>query len=147
MQNLITTGSKRLVIAGDDEIAWASRKLDDVKWPDDTKAMAIYEGTRICATILYNHFTEHSCCIHIATDGKKNWATRGMLYGIFALPFLQCGHRCITAPIAERNIDAQILVLKLGFKFEGRRLHALGDDNELLFGMSREGCFWIGDKG
>lgn len=146
MSDILTIANKRLAIAGESEIAWASERLGGVVWPSDTCALAIYDGERLSAVTLYNVFLGASCSAHIVTDGRRDWANRGMLYGIFAFPFEQLGRRRITLPIAERNVDAQILALKLGFKFEGRLLHSLDDDNEVLFGMLREDCFWLKDK-
>lgn len=144
MQNLVVTGSKRLVIAGGDEIAWSADRLGIDEWPSDTRALAIYEGVRICAVILFNCFFDNATCsAHIVTDGKRDWATRGMLYGIFAFPFLHLGLRRVTAPIPSRNIDAVVNAVKLGFKFEGLLRHAHKDDDEVVLGMLRDECRWI----
>lgn len=143
MNDLNTRSALRIEIGGPTHLEWASRVLGGVNWPSDSRCIVIMGGENVRAVVVYNMWMEHSCCIHIATDGRRNWATRGTLYGIFALPFLANNLRRVTVPIAERNVDAQILVLKLGFKFEGRLLNALSNDNEVLFGMLRENCIWI----
>ncbi len=143
MEPLIVTGMKRLVIAGDDEIAWAAERIGGVVWPRDTQALAIYDGDELSAVTLYNMFMDASCSAHIATNGKRSWATRGMLYGIFAFPFLQLDLRRITAPIAASNKPAIINAINLGFQFEGRLIHARAHDDEIVMGMLREECIWI----
>jgi hypothetical protein len=136
----------RLEIGGPTHLEWASRRIGGVNWPGDSQCLAIMGEDFVRAVVVYNLFMECSCCAHIATNGQRNWATRGMLFGIFSFPFLQLKLRRITLPIAERNVEAQILALKLGFKFEGRLLNATEDDNEVLLGMLREDCIWIKDR-
>lgn len=131
-----------------DHLAWAASvvRAEDWPWGDDACCLAIQSGEKLRAVIVFDHFTKTSCCAHIATDGTRSWATRGMLFGMFSLPFLSANVRCVTLPIAERNIPAQILALKLGFKWEGRRFGALRDDNQLIFGMQKDDCIWIREE-
>ena len=124
-------------------LTWAAERIGIARWPDDSKGLRVTRDGQIKAVLVYNTFMDETCCIHIATDGKRDWANRGILFGIFAYPFLQLGLRRVTAPIASRNIASQILVIKLGFQFEGRLIGARRDnDDEILFGMLRERCFW-----
>ncbi len=123
-------------------LAWAAEKIGINRWPDDSQAVHVTRDGEMKAVVVYNTFFDVSCSAHIATDGKRDWANRGVLFGIFAYPFIQCDLRRITLPIASRNISAQILALKLGFVFEGRLVGARKDDDEILFGMLRERCIW-----
>ena len=124
-------------------LAWAAERIGIDRWPADSQALRVMRGDQIKAVVVYNSFFDSTCSAHIATDGRRDWANRGALFGIFAYPFLQCGLRRITLPIASRNLSAQILALKLGFQFEGRLLNARADDDEIVFGMIREKCIWI----
>ena len=63
--------------------------------------------------------------------------------GLFAFPFLHCGHERMTFTIAERDVATQILALRLGFKFEGVMRKATGTDNHVVMGMTRDDCIWI----
>jgi hypothetical protein len=137
--------SLRLEIGAPEHLDWAARRIGEaVNWGDDACCLAIVDHTeKISGVVVYNLFMKHSCCAHIATDGRRNWATRGMLYGIFSFPFVQLNLDRITLPIAEKNKDAQVLAVKLGFSWEGRLMRSLGDDNEVIFGMLREDCIWI----
>ena len=65
-----------------------------------------------------------------------------MLYGIFAYPFEQCGLRRVTAPISSKNKASLILVIKLGFMFEGRLVNGCTDGDQVIMGMLREDCPW-----
>lgn len=138
--------SLRLEKGGPEHLAWAAHRIGEptLRWLDDSLALAILDRTeKIRGVIIYNMFMQHGCCAHIATDGRRDWATRGMLYGMFAFPFVQMKLDRVTLPIANKNIEAQVLALKLGFKFEGRLRNGLGDDDEILMGMIREDCIWI----
>lgn len=147
MEHVIEHRGLRLVIGDQSHLDWAADRLGGIRWPADSCSLAILgpDADPIRAVVVYNYFTETSCCAHIATNGRKDWATRGMLYGIFALPFLHNRLNRVTLPIADDNKDAQILALKLGFGFEGRLRAGPQGADEILFGMLRENCIWIGD--
>jgi len=123
-------------------LAWAAERIGLDRWPADSQALRVTRDEQIKAVVVFNTFFDVSCCAHIATDGQRDWANRGVLYGIFAYPFLQLGLRRLTLPIASQNVPAQILALKLGFGFEGRLINGRADDDEILLGMLRENCIW-----
>lgn len=142
----MTAGNRTLSIAqGVGYFMWARDRIGfSGEWPKDSVALKITdEASAVKAVIVYNHFHEASCCAHVATDGSKNWATKGMLYGVFYYPFVQMNLRRVTFPIAEKNIKAQMMALRLGFHFEARLLDGCIDDNEVIMGMLRAECPWI----
>lgn len=144
MENAAPSNALKMSVATADDLAWAAQRLALKAWPSETKGLAIRAGDTLRAVTAYNHFYDgKTCSIHIATDGSRQWATRGMLYGIFAYPFEQCGLRRVTAPISSANKASLILVVKLGFQFEGRLLNACKDGDQVIMGMLREDCSWI----
>jgi len=144
MENAAPNTALKMSVATADDLAWAAQRLALSCWPDETKGLAIRAGDTLRAVTAYNHFYDgKTCSIHIATDGSRQWATRGMLYGIFAYPFEQCGLRRVTAPISSANKASLILVIKLGFQFEGRLIGARKDGDEVIMGMLREDCPWL----
>lgn len=125
-------------------LAWASKVMrEDNVWSDDSRPIGVLDDGRLCGVIVYNDFTEAACSAHIATDGTRAWATRSTLAGIFAFPFIQLRKRRITAPIPASNTAAVVNAVKLGFRFEGRLLHSLPDDDQIILGMIREECPWL----
>jgi hypothetical protein len=133
----------RVSVADEDDLLWAAALLH-VEWPEGSTGLVIRQGDKTKAVIVYNCFFDNATCsAHIASDSGKTWATRNILYGMFAYPFLQLGLRRVTLPIAAKNVSAQVLALKLGFKPEGFLRHARIDDDEIVYGMIREECPWI----
>lgn len=146
MKPLLSDAGLRLVTGDRAHLDWAGERLGGIAWPADSCSLAIEDDQGPRGVVVYNYFTETSCCAHIATNGRRNWATRAMLFGIFALPFLHHRLNRVTLPISVRNVPAQILALKLGFQFDGRLRNAQSDGDEVLFGMLRDDCFWIKDS-
>lgn len=143
METLAEHNGLRLVIGNSSYQAWAGDRLGVDKWPDDARSLAVSGPDGVRCVVVYNWFTDQSCYVHVATNGKKNFATRGMLYGLFAFPFIHCGHRRITFTIAEKDVQTQVLAKRLGFKFEGVMRDALPGDNHVVMGMTRDDCIWI----
>ena len=129
----------------DDLLAWAAEKMGspNMQWAPDTATIGVERGDALCAVAAYNIFSGSGCCAHIATDGSRAWASRGILAALFAYPFIQCGLDRITLPISRKNIRSQILALKLGFSFEGRLARNHDGEDEILLGMLREECPWL----
>ena len=143
MNPLAEHSGLRLVIGNSSHLAWAGEKLGVGKWPDDARALAIEGSDGARCVVVYNWFTDNSCYAHVATNGERNFATRGMLYGLFAFPFIHCEHRRITFTIAERDVQTQVLAKRLGFRFEGVMRDAIPGDNHVVMGMTRDECIWI----
>lgn len=125
---------------------WAAdRIMPGLNWEPGTKAIGVLEGG-IRAVAAFNMFYDGSCSAHIATDGSRAWANRGVLRAWFEYPFQQCNLSRMTAPIAADNIAAQILALKMGFSFDGRQRAGFLGKDVVLLGMLRSECRWIGSE-
>ncbi len=129
-------------------LAWASdRIMPGLDWEPGTRAIGVLdEAGQIRAVAAYNMFYDGCCSAHIATDGSRAWANRGVLQAWFEYPFRQCGLSRMTAPVAADNVSAQILALKMGFSFEGRQRAGFLGKDVVLLGMLRSECRWIGSE-
>lgn len=132
---------RRIAVASADDFQWASSLLGNA-WPNDTKGIVVANGERRRALIGYNAFYDDGCTAHIVSDGSRSWVGRGVLYAMFAYPFLQCGLGRVTLTIPVANIDAQVFALRVGFSVEGRVRAARGADHA-LYGMLKNECMWI----
>lgn len=138
------SGGLKLIRGDESHLAWAAKRIGLSRWPSDSHCLAIEgeDGTR--CVVVYNLFTPTTCQAHIATNGLMNWATRGMLYGIFALPFLANNLLRINLPIAAKNKKAMKLAISLGFLPVASVHHGADDGGiECYFGMTRDECDWI----
>lgn len=125
---------------------FASRILD-VRYEhgDGCKAMAhLYDNGEIAAVAIFSRFSLHNLEMSIATDGKKQWATRRFLRCAFGYPFIQLKKRRVLGVIEEDNVAAIVLDTKLGYVREGRLRKWFGDKDGILMGMLKEECVWIG---
>ena len=143
METLVEQNGLRLVIGDASHLQWAGRRVGISHYPQDARCLAVEgaDGTR--AVVIYNDFTDVDCEMHIVSNGKKNFATRGMVFGFFALPFIKCGLSRVTTTIAQKNIAVQKRALDLGFRFEGVKMNGYADDNMVVMGMLRQDCHWI----
>lgn len=143
METLAEHNGLRLVIGDASHLAWAGERVGVSHYPPDAKTLVVEGPDGIRAVAIYNDFTDVDCEMHVVSNGAKNFATRGMIFGFFALPFLNCGLSRVTTTVAQRNVDVQKLALDLGFKFEGVKVNGYADDNMVIMGMTRDDCIWI----
>lgn len=136
---------KCLVYGAEAELcAWASERIGQGDlWPADTVTIGLEQNGRTIAVGLFNRFDGSDCHMHIATDGRKNWASRGVLAAVFSFPFIQVGCRRITAPVASRNTASLVAAIKLGFVPEGLMARALPNDDVARLVMFKERCPWL----
>lgn len=129
----------------EEHMAWAAVRLGmSGRWPSDTRTIGVERyGDTVCV-VAFNMFVEKNACAHIVSDGFGAWASRAILAGLFAYPFIQCDLFRLTVPVPSSKRNVQIMALKLGFKFEGRLANAYTNgDDDVLFGMQRDDCPWL----
>lgn len=127
---------------------WASDRIGlGREWPDDATCITLQdEGGTICAVWVFCRFEASDCEIHIATNGRRNWASRDVLAAVSAFPFWQLKLHRVTAPVACRNIASQIMCIKLGFVPECLKRNALPNDDVVQLVMFKDRCPWLGQE-
>lgn len=146
MQTIAEGAGLRLGIGDASHLAWAGERVGISNYPPDARTLVVEGPDGIRAVAIYNGFTDVDCEMHIVSNGNKNFATRGMIFGFFALPFLNCCLARVTTTVAQRNVAVQKMALDLGFKFEGVKVNGYADDNLVVMGMRREDCIWIRER-
>ena len=95
------------------------------------------------ACIGYNAHFGHYLSMHVASDGNRRWLTRDVLRLIFGYAFDYKGVNRINAVVAQSNIPAQVMCLKLGFRIEATLRCGADDGTDgILFGMLMTECPW-----
>jgi len=141
------TARKIIRDSDQDDLLIAAAALG-ISWPEPTIGLSICGADgELEAVIAYNERRHHSCCAHIWSNGNKRWATREALHAMFAIPFIGNGVKQIVLPIAARNVPAQVLALKLGFRFDAKLTDYRDGDDEVLMLMTREECRWLTPQG
>ena len=128
-------------------LGWAARRIGlPDGWSSDSEAMGVVDAEeKLRAVAVINQVAEGNCLLHIASDGRRSWATRSVLGVLFSYPFYILGLRKVTARVAIDNVPSQVLCLKLGFQFEGRERAAFFGRDTTTFGMLRDECSWLAD--
>ncbi len=97
----------------------------------------------IRAVVAFANPGRHSIEMAVASDGRSTWMTRTYLRAMFAYPFQQLGLRRAETRTKSSNLHALQFIEKLGFRHEGVRRQAFGEDDAVLMGMLRGECRWI----
>lgn len=98
---------------------------------------------KVVAVVAYNARYGHFLNMHVATDGSKRWLNRPVLMLVFGYAFDFFQVKRINALVSASNIPAQIMALKLGFRFEGALACGADDGTDgVLFGMLKHECPW-----
>jgi hypothetical protein len=114
-------------------------------FPRDVRAIGVQRNGNLIAVALWHTLSLRNCFVSIATNRSGRCATREFLFRSFAYPFLQLDLPRVTCIVDEGNDESVRLAEHLGFKLEGRLRRAAPDGrDDLMFGMLREECRWIG---
>lgn len=132
------------IVINDPRVAdWVKEKIPKVQsWMGEHKSLAALEKGEIIGAVVYDAFTPYDCCIHVRLE-KPGCKTPEVLRAVFGYPFEQLGLKRLTGLVGAQNDKGRKLVTWLGFHFEGCKASALGDEDELVYGMLASGCKWI----
>jgi RimJ/RimL family protein N-acetyltransferase len=128
--------------------AWIAPRIgtDLEQMAHDMEVLAVVDEARPVsplACIGYNAHFGHYLSMHVASDGNRRWLTRDVLRLIFGYAFDYKGVTRINAVVAEANLPAQVMCLKLGFRIEATLRCGADDGTDgILFGMLRTECPW-----
>lgn len=126
-----------------DTAQWVLEGIPKVaQWVDGFKSLAAYEDGELLGAVVYDSFTPYECCIHVRLH-KPGCKVPEVLRAVFAYPFEQLGLKRITGLVGANNDKGKELCRWLGFRFEGVKREGLGDEDEVIFGMTKNECPWI----
>lgn len=117
-------------------------------WGHDAKAMGVLgaDSGKIIAVMVLNDFHRGACEAHFASDGRRKWATYGVLRGLFHYIFLALGVRRVIASTPEDNEAAVTMMRKMGFVIEGTlRTEPDGSKRNVVGQMFNTECQFIAD--
>lgn len=123
---------------------WVRAKIPTVhSWMGEHKSLAaLDEAGEFMGAVVYDAFTPFDCCIHVRLE-KPGCKERLILKEVFGYPFEQLGLKRITGLVAKSNTKGHKLCTYLGFHFEGLKEKALGDEDEVVYGLLKENCPWL----
>jgi RimJ/RimL family protein N-acetyltransferase len=99
---------------------------------------------RLQAVVTIDNQCAHSCDFHIASNGGRRWATRGVLRVLGAYAFDHLGVTKIKTVVPHWNIRALTACLHIGWRIEGATKCGAHDGTDgVCFGMTRDECRWL----
>lgn len=124
---------------------WVRERTPKVhSWMGEFKSLAAIENGEIVGAVVYDAFTPYECCIHVRLE-KSGCKEPRILREVFAYPFEQLGLKRLTGLVGAKNGKGRKLCVWLGFHLEGCKVSALGDEDELVYGMLGSSCKWLFD--
>lgn len=125
-------------------VPWALKRINGAAASDQAVAIGVERGGQIAGVFVFDEFSTGGCTLTYASDGRWGWLSRGVLYAVFAYPFIQCGFRRVTGIVSVSNPESLIMAWRLGARQEGL-LREGGPDGEdmVIFGMLKSECKWI----
>lgn len=133
------------IVAGEDSriLPWAAEIIGIHGFRSDAKAIGIERDGKLAGAVIFDTFSDTDCCMHVASDGSRNWLTRAFLREVFWYPFVRLGYKRVNVPVAESNKKARVFVMNLGFRPEGYHPYGAKDCALIMHGMLRANCRWI----
>lgn len=124
---------------------YAAKALDvDGFGPHAT--IAVSDGQRIIAVVVYSKYDQYQCEVAIVTV-SPTWASRRIMNILFGYPFIQLGCSRITTIIRADNLKSISLAERLGFVREtaetGLRQYCRDGTNAHIYGLLKSECRWI----
>lgn len=102
----------------------------------------------LVGVVAFDHFSEHSCMFHAASNGSKRWITREFIRRAMAYPFRQCNFRRMTCTVAASNVESLNFCDHFGWTPEGRlREEGPFGEDMIVFGLLRRECGWVFGSG
>lgn len=84
----------------------------------NTIGIGLERDGELIAGVLFDNYLGGSICMHVASDGSKNWMTREFLFKVFHYPFKQLGVSVIIGLVDSTNAAALSFDQALGFVLE-----------------------------
>lgn len=105
-------------------------------------AAAVIYQNRTVAVVIYCNQSHGNLEMHIASRSPA-WCSRAILKKIFFYPFSYLGVRRVSALTKASNHDAQKMLQRLGFQWEGHCRQYYGPkDDAIAWGLLRDECRW-----
>ena len=117
--------------------AWLEKRLDGARAGSDSWCIGVWRDEKLAAVAAFTNYRHVDIEIMFASDNPR-WATKQTIAYILAFPFVQLKTQRCSAMVLKSNKRVRKLLLGIGFKEEGRHLHAAKNLETILsYGMTR----------
>jgi hypothetical protein len=126
---------------GDGE--WIMLRVGGVFNEKTDHTVSVHRDGKMVGGVVFTGFLGSSIMLHMA-GSEDNWATMDFLWMVFDYCFVQLGCRKAIGWVAEDNLRALIVDLKLGFTIWDKLPDMLPDGSGLwILTMHRSECKWL----
>ena len=118
--------------------AWVAKRIGINGFGTST-AIGVQQNSQLIAGAVFHDYRPKNGQIEasIASDSPK-WATRSVLYSLFAYPFIQCDANRLLVTCDESNDKAMKMNKQLGFTPEGILRQMYYPNDAIIFGMLKD---------
>lgn len=108
---------KRVIVDNARVGEWVCARTGGTPDPN-TVGIGLEQDGSLVAGVLFDNYMGGSVCMHVASDGSKQWMTREFLFKAFHYPFRQLGVSVIIGLVDSTNSAALTFDRALGFELE-----------------------------
>ena len=117
-------------------------KGEEIDWPRPYICFGVESDEGLGLGVIYERILNCDVNMHIVCSQRK-LMTRRVIRAAFTFPFVNLGRQRVTGLVPAINMLSRELCEKLGFELEGRRKRVFVDDDEMIYGMTKEQCRWL----
>jgi len=104
--------------------------------------LAILENRLVIAAAVFNNYQDSNIDLSVVF-ARPIALTRGHLRALFSYPFEQAKVSRISVRTRASNLRVRKQIRRLGFKPEGKQPLFYGNEDAMLYGMTRSDCKWL----
>lgn len=113
---------------------WLESRIG-VELPADAQFIGTIRDGRVAAAVAFSHWTGPD--IELSVAGEPGSGSRRFLATVFGYVFQTAGCVRCTVKVRASNAKARGLATRLGFKREGVQRQWYGDEDAVIFGLTR----------
>ena len=124
--------------------AWVAKRIGITGFGPST-AIGVQKDGQLIGGCVYHDYRDGQVECSLACDSPR-WATRSVLFSLFAYPFIQMDANRLLVTCDESNKKAMKMNRQLGFTPEGILRQMYYPNDAIIFGMLKDECKWITKK-
>ena len=121
--------------------AWVAKKIG-IRGFGPSTAIGVQRDNQLIAGAVFHDYRDGQIEASLASSSPR-WATRSVLYSLFAYPFIQCDANRLLVTCDESNHKAMKMNRQLGFTPEGILRQMYYPNDAIVWGMLKDECKWI----
>jgi len=124
--------------------AWVAKRIG-IRGFGPSTAIGVQKDGQLIAGAVFHDYRDGQIESSLAAISPK-WATRSVLYSLFAYPFIQVGANRLLVTCDESNDKAMKMNDQLGFHPEGILRQMYYPNDAIVWGMLKDECKWLTKK-